>query len=138
MIVNTKTRLSPIRFLTVFVLVTGALISLFMTAMAGRRNHSIILQLLFAVWVLSPYVALWIFYLRSAGWPALPARGIYILIFVVTVASLIGYSGFIHLPGNKPAFLFLATPLISWFLIGITCALSYGWLRRKAIKGEQD
>jgi len=93
---------------------------------------------MFAVWVLSPYIALWVFYLKSAGWPALPARGIYILIYAVTVASLIGYSGLIHLPGNKPAFLFLVTPLVSWLLIAITLALSYKWLQKKVKKEEQD
>ena len=57
-----------VRSLALGVATAGALGSLAFTLQAGGHNVSVILMLLFSVWVLSPFILLIIFCMRSGSW----------------------------------------------------------------------
>ena len=82
---------------------------------AGRHNRSLILVVLFTVWVLSPFLALWLLDARLAVAGA-------ISIVSVAIYARIAFAP----PHTTPAFAFLAVPLATWILLGI--ARGAGWL----------
>jgi uncharacterized membrane protein len=109
--------LDLLRIIALVLLLAGAGASLGLTLYAGRKNNSIILIVLFAMWVLSPFVALILANMISKSWHTLTRVTLYCLILIVTLGSLFGYSGVLSPPGAKPAFVFLIIPLLSWFLM---------------------
>jgi uncharacterized membrane protein YhaH (DUF805 family) len=98
-------------------LFVGAISSLVLMFNAGSDQKSILLIVLFTSWVLSPFIGLFIVDIISKRWLPKTHTTIYLLIIFITLASLIGYSGLLNVPGTKPAFKFLVVPLISWILI---------------------
>jgi len=106
------------------VLLAGAIASLCMTLQAGRTNDSFLLIFLFAVWVLSPFVALLVLLMVSRNWKALRRRMLYYLILFIALGSMLGYSGLLGPIGTKHAFVFEVIPLISWLLIVIIQTIS--------------
>lgn len=98
-------------------LLFGAAGSLYFVINAGRNNNSILLRGLFVVWVLSPFVAFLITNSISKRWSLLTRKTIYFLMLIVTVGSLVGYSGAFNTPQTKNAFVFLIIPLLSWILL---------------------
>jgi len=111
-----------ISFLYIISLITvfaGALVSLYLTLEAGRNNGSIILPVLFVVWVLSPYMLLATENVLSKRWPDSVRITLYCLILLLVPVSILGYLGVFSPPGTKNAFVFLVIPLISWLLIAI-------------------
>ena len=108
-----------LRTTALIVALGGAVGSLYFMFSAGREQSSIILLGLFAAWILSPFVGFFISNKISNRW-AVPARALlYWFIIVLTIGSLIAYSGSLTPPEAKPAFIFLVVPLTSWFLIVI-------------------
>ncbi len=105
--------------IAVIVALVGAVGSLYFMFSAGRKQNSIILLALFTAWVLSPFVGLFISNKISSRW-TVPARAsLYWLMIILTIGSLVAYSGAFNTPETKNAFIFLIFPLISWFLIVI-------------------
>ena len=105
-----------LRTTALIVALVGAIGSLYFMFSAGRKQNSIILLALFTTWVLSPFVGLFISNKISNRW-TVPARALlYWLIIVLTIVSLVAYSGAFNTPETKNAFIFLIFPLISWFL----------------------
>ena len=115
-----------VRSLALGVATAGALGSLAFTLQAGGHNVSVILVLLFSVWVLSPYILLIIFCVRSGNWSARARISLYVIMILISLISLLFYGGLIFFSGAKPAFVFLVIPLISW----IVCLTVYSFLRR--------
>ena len=99
------------------VLLAGAIGSLVLMFNAGRNQKSILLIILFTGWVLSPFIGLVVAHVISKHWLVKTRITLYFLMIFITLASLIGYSGTLNVPGTKPAFKFLIVPLISWVLI---------------------
>ncbi len=98
-------------------LFVGIVGSLYFMFNVGHNQKSFILLGLFIVWILSPFTGLLIANKISNCW-TIPARALlYFLIIVLTIGSLIAYSGALIPPGTKPAFIFLVVPLASWFFI---------------------
>jgi hypothetical protein len=85
--------------------------------LAGQNNKSFLLRSLFVIWVLFPFVALLISNIVSHNWPVKTRVITYCLILIITVGSLIAYSGRLSLPGTKPAAVFLIIPFLSLLLI---------------------
>jgi hypothetical protein len=116
--------LNLLRIIALFVLAVGALASLYFTLHAGHNNKSVLLVALFVVWVLSPFVALIaahpIYRLR----PPVIRGTLYCLMLVVTLGSLVGYSGALTPAGAKPAGVFLVVPLLSWLLMAIVIPIA--------------
>lgn len=84
-----------------------------------RGGHPpLFLRVLFAGWVLSPFVAVGLADRRAKRWPV-PARAtLYGVTLVLVVGSLVFYQGMIPMPdGSRPAAVFLVVPAGSWTLL---------------------
>lgn len=109
-------------FFSIIVLVivlAGAVGSVAMTLHAGHNNKSLLLPLLFVVWVLSPFIALVTSNLASGQWKTTARKTFYVLALFITFGSLFAYNGMFSPAGTKNAFVFLAVPFLSWALIVI-------------------
>jgi hypothetical protein len=122
--------------MAVVVVLAGAGISLGLMLHAGRNNKSVLLLVLFAVWVLSPFLALVVAYVVSKRWLVLTRVTLYTLMLVLTFSSLACYSGLLSPPGTKPAFVFLVVPLITWLLIAIVIPIAASRSRRPSRKSD--
>ncbi len=102
----------------------GAVGSVGLTLYAGRRNDSRILMVLFALWVLSPFVAVVSASIASKRWLALTRGTLYSATLVVTLSSLVIY-GVVALgpPRGKTAFVFVVVPPASWLLTAIAVTI---------------
>ena len=102
---------------------TGAAGSLGFMLMAGHPPW--FLRVLFAIWVLSPLVALVAAHAASARWSRLTRTTLYSLMLAVTVVSL-GIYGTVALSPPRPqeAFVFVVVPPASWLLIAVALALT--------------
>ena len=103
----------------------GAVGSVGLMLHAGRNNPSRLLLVLFALWVLSPFVALVLADMVSKRWSVLTRAALYTVMLVLTVGSLVAY-GVVALgpPRPKPAFVFVVVPPASWLLIGIVLPIA--------------
>jgi hypothetical protein len=119
---NTSNNL--LRVIALIALQAGAAGSLYIMFDVGRNQKSIVLILLFTGWVLSPFAALFIVSVFSQRWFPHSRKTLYILMMVIVLGSLIGYSGVLSPPGTKAAFVFLVIPLLSWILMGIVAVVS--------------
>lgn len=99
------------------VLLFGVIGSLYFVINAGRNSNAILLQGLFVVWVVSPFVGFLNANLISKQWTLLSRKAIYGLTVIITIGSLVFYSGASSTPQTKNAFVFLIVPLLSWLLL---------------------
>ena len=111
--------LSVLRILALVMVSVGGWGSLVFMLRTDRHNNSIFLLLLFIIWVLSPFTGLLVANLVSKRWSVTSRVILYCLMLVLTVGSLIFYSGTLSSPWSKPAAVFLVVPLFSWLLIVI-------------------
>src|SRR5664279_6570182 len=100
-------------------MLTGALVSLGLTIKAGLNNHSIFLMILFGIWVFSPFMGLAVAYILSNRWSIQTRKVLYLLAMVLTIVSILIYSGFWTPSGWKHAFAFLIMPLLSWIILAV-------------------
>jgi hypothetical protein len=128
--------ISLLRRIALIVVLTGAVGSLVLTFHSGHKNNALIYTLLFAVWVLSPYIAFLMSDVISKSWSVLCRSALYCLIVVLTLGSLLCYSGVLNLRGTKPAFVFLVVPLISWLLLFILIPINEKLSRRISNKNN--
>jgi hypothetical protein len=103
---------------------------------AARHNDSQILLVLFALWVLSPFIALALANVVSKRWTVLTRATLHSVMLVLTIGSLAIY-GDVALgpPRAKTAFVFVVVPPASWLLIAIAvpmAALISGRLSRRS------
>ena len=98
-------------------LLIGTIGSLYFTFAAGHHQKSYILIGLFAFWVLSPFVGLYILSERSHSISVNSRQLIYWTILFLAIISIAGYSGLISFNDAKPAFRFLFIPGLSWLII---------------------
>ena len=105
------------RFLAFLVIIAGAAVSLAFMLHTGKNNKSALLLILFTTWVLSPFVALIVSNVVSKDWPVSTRITLFSLMVLISVSSLVVYSGVITPAGVKPAAPFLIFPLISWIFI---------------------
>jgi hypothetical protein len=104
--------------------VAGAVCSLVLMLRVGHRNNSLLLMTLFAIWVLSPFVALLVASLALKRSPL-------ILSLILALGSLIVYGDVAFgPPWAKPASAFLLVPLVSWLPIAIAAIASLRRARR--------
>jgi hypothetical protein len=105
-----------IRTIALVVVIIGAVCSLCLMFHAGRHTP-VLLLILFVGWVLSPFIGLLIANKISKHWSVPTRATIYCLMLVLTLVSLVSYSGALTPPGTRPAFIFLIVPLTSWLFI---------------------
>jgi len=106
-----------LRTIALIVLLFGGLSSVYFVFNAGRNNNSVLLRALFVIWVLSPYIGILIANSISKRWSFHTRKTIYRLMLIITVGSLIVYSGIFKIPGTKNAFIFLIVPFLSWLFL---------------------
>jgi ACR3 family arsenite efflux pump ArsB len=82
---------------------------------AGRHNPSRVLLSLFALWVLSPFLAL----IAAIFWS--PTRPTLFWVTLIVTLSTLAIYGYIALgpPRPKTAFVFVVVPPATWILIAI-------------------
>ena len=112
-----KTNQNLLRTVALILLAIGSIGTLFFMLKTGRNQKSIILIGLFTVWVLSPFVGLFIANQVTSIWTVITRQLLYWLMTGLTIVSLIAYSGLVKLPYKKPAFIYLAFPFVSWLVI---------------------
>ena len=127
--------LAFLRATALIVVLAGAVGSVGLMLHAGRRNPSRLLLVLFALWVLSPFVTLVLASVVSKRWPVLTRATLYSVMLVITLGTLAIY-GEVALgpPRAKTAFVFVVVPPASWLLIAIVvpiAALISGRLSRR-------
>ena len=110
--------------IALIVALVGAVGSLYFMFSAGRKQNSIVLFSLFTAWVLSPFVGFLISKKISNHWTDSARASLYWFMIILTIGSLVAYSGAFKTPETKNAFIFLIFPLISWFLIIIVFLLT--------------
>lgn len=123
----------PLGFLRIIALVfvlVGAAGSLHFVLEAGSSNNSVLLVFLFVSWVLAPFIALLFANVIFRRWAVITRTTLYGLTIVLTIGSLIIYSGALSLPGALPAEKFLMVPLVSWLLLAIVLPLAASLSRR--------
>ena len=103
----------------------GAVGSLGLTLYAGRHNKSRILPVLFAFWVLAPFVALVWANVVSSRWQVLTRAALHGVMLIVAIGSLAIY-GYVALgpPRAKAAFVFVVVPPASWLLIAVVVPIA--------------
>ena len=75
--------------------------------------------MLFAGWVLAPFIGLAVADRVSTRWSALTRTTLYGVMLVVTLASVAIYGAVVWRPAGTPAFTFLVVPLASWLFMTI-------------------
>ena len=116
---KTNFSLNFMRTLSLVAVLVGIVGSISLVLYKGRNNESVLLILLFAAWVLSPFIALLIADKVSKLWTDFRRKTLYGLMLFITIVSLLSYSGVLSPAGTKTAFVFLVVPLISWVLIAV-------------------
>ncbi len=119
-------------------LVAGAGGSVGLMFWVGHRNPSRVLLVLFAIWVLSPFIALLFANLVSKRWSVLTRATLYCVMLILTLSSLALYGDVVWRPRPQPAFMFLVVPMVSWLLMMIVvplAALVSGRLSRRGTGG---
>jgi len=120
-----------LRTVAVIAVMIGGIISFGFTLRAGHNNRSVFLIMLFLCWVSSPFIGLLVACLLSRRWPLVTRKVLFILMILLAIGSVVGYSGVLTPPGSKPAFIFLIVPLISWILIAIIIPVSISQARKR-------
>jgi hypothetical protein len=112
--------LTVLRRAAVISALAGAAGSAALMLLAGRRQQSRVLVLLFAIWVVSPFIAGLIANSVSKRWPAGTRATLYVLMVVLTLGSLIIYGevAFEYVKA-KAGFVFLVVPFGSWLLLAV-------------------
>ena len=90
----------------------------------GKHQDSKFLILLFSMWVLSPFIALYLAYKHHIGWPVLRRTLLNQLMLIVSMSSMLIYGLSLFVPFRRPAFVFLfyTLPIMDLFNHGIlTC-----------------
>jgi hypothetical protein len=118
--------LSVLRSVALIALLVGALGSVGLTLLAGRRKGSPLLLLgLFAIWVLSPFVALAWVNMVSKRWSVIIQATLYSTMLVLTLSSLAIYADVALGPLRvKTAFAFVVVPPASWLFIAIVVSIA--------------
>ena len=105
----------------------GAAGSVRLTLYAGRHNDSLTLKILFALWVLSPFLGL-ILAGATRLWSIFTRAALYSAMLVVSLGSLAIYGvRILKPPKAQAAFVFVVVPLVSWLLIAVVVPLA-SWL----------
>jgi hypothetical protein len=121
-----------LRTVALIALVAGAGASVGLTLWAGHRNPSRLLKLLFAIWVLVPFMVLLLAYLISKRWSLIKQATLYCVTLILTLSSLAFYGDVVWRPRPQPAFVFLVTPFVSLLLMTMVLLIAVLISRRRS------
>lgn len=120
---RTGSQISLLKYAALSTIAVGCIGSLAFMHHVGRHNHSIVLVMLFWLWVSSAFGAnLWVWF--SVGRDSHPAKAPYHLAISAVSLGSLGIYGFVAFgpPMSKPAFPFLIIPLVSWIIAALLTA----------------
>ena len=113
------------RAVALVAVVVGATGSIGLMLYVGRHNPSHMLLVLFAIWVLSPFVGLALAASGSARWLVAAREWVHVVMLIVALGSLaIYWQVAFGPPRPRPAAAFLMAPLASWGLIVATLGMT--------------
>ena len=116
---------SRLRGAALIAVAAGAVGSVGLLLRAGRRNDSRLLMVLMAMWVLSPFVGLAWAHVVLKRWPVLTRSTLYILMLVLSLASLAIYTdAVVNPPKAQGAFVFIVVPPLSWLLAAVALSIA--------------
>jgi hypothetical protein len=114
--------LTVLATLTTTAAALGGLVAMFLI---GRHQRSILLIVMFAVWVLSPLVALVLINARARAWNPPAHRTFQYATILISGVAFIRYVWVVVRPLTaQPASTFLIVPLVSWIAIGVAAAVA--------------
>lgn len=114
--------LRPLRAAALIATVAGGVGSVGLMLHAGKQTPRLLLWL-FALWVLSPFMALVVAYIVSKRWSALIRLTLYTLMLVLPLVSVAIYADVaVVTPIARPAPVFVMVPPTSWVVIATILA----------------
>ena len=118
--------LSVLRAAALSGLLVGAVGSGALVLHAGQRKHSPrMLMVLFAIWVLSPFVALVVANIVSKGWSVITRATLHSVMLVLALGSLAMYGDVALGPlGAKTVPVFVIVPPASWLFIATAISMA--------------
>jgi hypothetical protein len=123
---------SVLRAAALIALPVGAAGSIGFMLYAGRHNSSRILPVLFALWVISPFVAVGLAGGVSKGWSILTRSTLDCVTLIIALGSPAVYGCIAFKPPRaQAAFVFVVVPPASWLLIAIVAGLAYYQVRSR-------
>jgi hypothetical protein len=103
--------------------VVAAIGSVALLLYIGRRNKSIVLMVLFSIWVLAPFVGSLLLNALIAKRGAAPRTALQVAMLILAVASLALYGDTVlRPPVSQPVFRFVLLPVVSCVLIIVVVA----------------
>jgi hypothetical protein len=106
----------------------GSLVAMFIV---GHRQRSIILMVVFAAWVLSPYVALALLDARSGTWRPRTRSMLQGGTLLISSGALATYACVVVWPlKSQPASTFIIVPFVSWVVMAVGAAIAAVSARR--------
>ena len=117
---TTSKSAGALRAVTTPALLAGAAGSTGLMLWAGRHNNSLLLLLLFTIWVISPFAALMWASVVSKRWSIHTQTALDIVILVISLSSLAIYGYRVWMPPKaQGAFVFVLVPPVSWLLMAV-------------------
>ena len=127
--------LDPTARLATILGAVGGLVSMFIV---GHRQRSVLLMVLFATWVVSPFVALALVRARASAWPPPSRRITQYAAMLISIGALATYMYVIVRPlKSQPASTFLIVPFVSWVAVVVVAAFAGFTSRRGRSEGAQ-
>src|SRR5689334_4264607 len=114
----------------------GAAASLALMLRAGRRNPSTLLLTLMAIWVLSPFLALFAAGALAKRWSDATRAALFAITLLVTAGTLAVYGYDALHPRPKAALVFVVAPPVCWVVSAL--ALAIVARRAKPAAGDRD
>jgi hypothetical protein len=105
--------------------VVGAICAVGLTTYAGARVGSpLVLRLLFAAWVLSPFAAILTGYAISASWRRSMRVAMHAITLVTAAGSLLAYAYFALATARPATAAFVLIPPASWLLAAVALGIT--------------
>jgi hypothetical protein len=124
--------MTSLRAAALIAVLVGSVGSVGFMLRAGQRNESRLLLFVFAVWVLSPFVALVVADGASKRWSVLTRATLYGVMLILAPLSLVIYgNGALRPAGTKNAFVYVMLPPVSWLLAAIIVSTAAFISRRR-------
>jgi hypothetical protein len=130
--------LGLLRTVALIAVVAGAVGSVGLMLWVGRRNPSRVLLVLFAIWDLSPFIALVWANMVSKRWSVLTRATLYCVTLILALGSLACYGDVVWRPRPQPAFVFLVVPLGSWLLMTVVVPIAALISGRRSRRGASS
>ena len=119
---NSEKKHKLLRIIAMTGLLVGAFVSLGLMLYVGRSNKSVVLMMVFTIWVLSPFVTGILLNRVSVHWTTTMHTKLYLAMLLIALGSMIIYTLIVLNQPPQPAFYFMVTPFVSLLLLALISA----------------